>query len=437
VQRTGGQVTLCGRGTAGYRAPELINNQESTQYSEKVDIWATGCIFYEVLFRTRAFSSDFHTRQGLTNLQFHEEGTSILNGRLKALLIGVIRDSLDLDPLNRPSASTICSNVVPNAGDISCESLSDILQESLSDRLHVAVNFTNARIATVNKIKGTRLVHKLWNVEAGAVICRREQLYLENLPCYADFSVDGLEAWFYDFFTVTVIDAIDGTIRTVISTPPTTLGNSAIRAFAISHVEDRMAIATQQLSRQIVDHVQGRPIDEFKISSAESLNLHYTQDGLCIFTVYTTLHRGRKELTVQCRDLENGKSRRVQITPDVRTYKVTGAISYNGQQLLVLEVTESQGHPFKRWIGISTGCVRYEVHQSWNEEIIYSGGNLLRVDSEGCIRGWPGDVIKAYIVQSRNRILVAVNEYSQDVIFLSESGRWIIEKMTRNRLASR
>jgi len=326
---------------------------------------------------------------------------------------------------------------VPNAGEISIESLSDIVHESLSDRLHFAVNFTNTRIATVNRIKETKLVHQLWNIETGAVIYKHEQLYLGDLPCYADFSVDGLEVWFYDFFTIIIIDAIDGTIRTVITSPPTSLGNSAIRAFAISHAGDRMAMATRQLSRQIVDHAQGRLIDEFEISSAESLSLHYTQDGLCVFTVYTTLHRGRKELTVQCRDFERRRSQRVQITADVRTFKVTGAISYNGQQLLVVEVTESNRHAFKRWIGISTTCVKYEIHQSWNEEIIYSGGSLLRVDSEGCVRGWPGDVIKGYLDQSENRTLVVVNEDSHDVIFLSDSGRWIIEKMSRNRVASR
>ena len=407
------------------------------QYSEKVDIWAMGCVFYEILFRTRAFSSDFHARQGLGNLQFHEDRANLLNGRLKALLIGVIRNSLALDPPNRPSASTIYSNVVPNAGEISIESLSDILHESLSDRLHVAVNFTNTRIATVHRIKESKLVHQLWNIETGAVICRREQLYLGDLPCYADFSVDGLEVWFYDFFTITIIDAIDGNIQTVITSPPTTLRNSAIRAFAISHAGDRMAMATWQLSRQVVDHAQGRLIDEFRVSSAESFSLHYTQDGLYIFTVYTTLHRGKKELSVQCRDFERGRSHRVQITPDVSTFKVTGAICYNGQQLLVLEVTESRSHPSKHWIGISTACVKYDVHQSWNEEIICSGGNLLRVDSEGCVRGWPRDVIKGYLDPSQNRTLVVVNEDSRDVIFLSESGRWIIEKMTRNRLASR
>ena len=77
------------------------------------------------------------------------------------------------------------------------------------------------------------------------------------------------------------------------------------------------------------------------------------------------------------------------------------------------------------------------IHESSNEEMIYSGGTLFRVDSEGCVREWPGDVITGCVDQQKKGKLVAVNRNSRDVIFRSESGRWIIEKMTRDRVSSR
>jgi len=39
-------VTSFGRGTPGYRAPELLVQDE---YDNKVDIWAVGCILHELV----------------------------------------------------------------------------------------------------------------------------------------------------------------------------------------------------------------------------------------------------------------------------------------------------------------------------------------------------------------------------------------------------
>src|SRR5437762_14109498 len=50
------QMTENGRGTAGYRSPELVSG---ACYSTKVDIWALGCVAYEILTRTKAFEDDY------------------------------------------------------------------------------------------------------------------------------------------------------------------------------------------------------------------------------------------------------------------------------------------------------------------------------------------------------------------------------------------
>lgn len=53
-------TTRYARGTASYRSPELLNN---SGYNNKVDIWALGCIFYELVGRKQAFSSDYNVLQ--------------------------------------------------------------------------------------------------------------------------------------------------------------------------------------------------------------------------------------------------------------------------------------------------------------------------------------------------------------------------------------
>jgi len=51
------QLTESGRGSNGYRAPELIG--ETSWFNQKSDIWCLGCIFYELSTGKPAFRSDF------------------------------------------------------------------------------------------------------------------------------------------------------------------------------------------------------------------------------------------------------------------------------------------------------------------------------------------------------------------------------------------
>jgi len=52
------------RGTARYRAPEILFSEPSIpSYSNKVDIWALGLILYELLTGAKAFETDYHIMQ--------------------------------------------------------------------------------------------------------------------------------------------------------------------------------------------------------------------------------------------------------------------------------------------------------------------------------------------------------------------------------------
>jgi len=59
-------LTRMQRGTSGYRAPELI---QVALYTKKVDIWAFGCVTYELVTKRRAFVDDFATHIAGVNFQ--------------------------------------------------------------------------------------------------------------------------------------------------------------------------------------------------------------------------------------------------------------------------------------------------------------------------------------------------------------------------------
>ena len=51
-------TTEAGRGTPGYRAPEIYNSNRGA-FNNKVNIWATGCILHELIQGRRRFNSDW------------------------------------------------------------------------------------------------------------------------------------------------------------------------------------------------------------------------------------------------------------------------------------------------------------------------------------------------------------------------------------------
>jgi len=55
-------TSVYGRGTPGYRAPELLDNDKKVA-SRATDIWAFGCIFYKLVTDTEAFGDDYKVMQ--------------------------------------------------------------------------------------------------------------------------------------------------------------------------------------------------------------------------------------------------------------------------------------------------------------------------------------------------------------------------------------
>jgi serine/threonine protein kinase len=92
------------RGTSGYRAPELLHYNDA-HFSFRTDMWALGCLLFQVLTRQRIFREDFYALQysnGRSDLPlpipFQE--SEFWQHHISEL----IHDLLDVNPDARPSA---------------------------------------------------------------------------------------------------------------------------------------------------------------------------------------------------------------------------------------------------------------------------------------------------------------------------------------------
>lgn len=102
-------TTVYSRGTDGYRAPELLKDSGAT-YSNKVDIWAMGCIFYELAVQRRPFSIDSVAKEysfSGQRLQVSVALDTFPNQDFITLFKKSIHDMLEVDPLKRPRAADI------------------------------------------------------------------------------------------------------------------------------------------------------------------------------------------------------------------------------------------------------------------------------------------------------------------------------------------
>lgn len=91
-------------GTESYRAPELLT-ENGGKMNKKTDIWALGCILYELMFRKKAFKSDFQ-------VQMYNSGND-LPLEIDQLpficeeMVQNLRQMLQKTPESRPSAESL------------------------------------------------------------------------------------------------------------------------------------------------------------------------------------------------------------------------------------------------------------------------------------------------------------------------------------------
>jgi len=114
------QESKYSRGTEGYRAPELL---KSASFNNATDIWALGCILFELATRRKAFPTDWAVFQFI-----HENKSFRLDNKLVRTsyityteeLSEHLQNMLQADPTLRPSAAVIsvkyqqlCASIPP------------------------------------------------------------------------------------------------------------------------------------------------------------------------------------------------------------------------------------------------------------------------------------------------------------------------------------
>jgi Protein kinase domain/Ankyrin repeats (3 copies)/Ankyrin repeats (many copies) len=111
-------TTVYSRGTRSYRAPELI--RETPKYTNKVDLWAVGCILYELVLGQKAFTDDWQVLQhAASGKEFDVNiGHEIIpDNRKREFITKIIRELLDCDPTRRPRADGLYERFISWGSD--------------------------------------------------------------------------------------------------------------------------------------------------------------------------------------------------------------------------------------------------------------------------------------------------------------------------------
>jgi serine/threonine protein kinase len=131
-----------GRGTQGYRAPELLREMSNSGLPVgcAIDIWGLGCILFELLFREKAFPGDYETQQHAhAMLRRQPSPLDPVTRAQKYVTVDddhtfgiteLVKTTLDVEPKGRPDAKDLLarftgfrqSEVSPPPGDQSSAS---------------------------------------------------------------------------------------------------------------------------------------------------------------------------------------------------------------------------------------------------------------------------------------------------------------------------
>ena len=103
-------TTLGQRGKPCYRAPELVRNADTGGlFNRKVDIWALGCILFEMCIGRKAFKHDFETDDfAFRRLELSIDFPEWFDTDTKTTYEHIIRQMLDSDYQKRPSVDGLC-----------------------------------------------------------------------------------------------------------------------------------------------------------------------------------------------------------------------------------------------------------------------------------------------------------------------------------------
>jgi serine/threonine protein kinase len=98
------QTSNTRRGTNGYRAPELISKYEISQQG---DIWALGCILYELVTGNQRFQSDGEIFVYTDSQPMDLPRDDIMSNESRTAISNCLQETIRVNPLSRSSASEL------------------------------------------------------------------------------------------------------------------------------------------------------------------------------------------------------------------------------------------------------------------------------------------------------------------------------------------
>ena len=124
------------RGTPSYRAPELL--KEDGKYNNKVDIWAIGCISYELISEQKAFINDIDVLEwSFLDQEKKISPETPLDDAPRRAISQLIRETLNRDPRERPTAKYIYTTLAAFFGHRNEKSSDRVLSDGLqTGRFH-------------------------------------------------------------------------------------------------------------------------------------------------------------------------------------------------------------------------------------------------------------------------------------------------------------
>jgi len=140
--------TTSARGTPGYRAPELL--KEPASFTNKVDIWSLGCIFYELVTGSQLFKNDVHVFEYCyEQVSPQVKCLEMYDPKFSDVVTVIIRELLTVKPFERPSVDELHSK------------FSDHYQGGAR---RVPESITSSRVSAVfsNKDDATIALEQLW-----------------------------------------------------------------------------------------------------------------------------------------------------------------------------------------------------------------------------------------------------------------------------------